>query len=104
MEQVSTSVVISGAAMIAGSKLIFFANSGRIQPMIFDKMTVQIRERPITTASFKSLYMIKIHSPFASASPRLTSSATRNSLNMTLKISLKRISSNASPRMIKVEL
>lgn len=35
MEQVSTNVVINGEAINAGSRPIFLANSGRVQPMIF---------------------------------------------------------------------
>ena len=33
MEQVSTNVVINGEAINAGSRPIFLANSGRVQPM-----------------------------------------------------------------------
>ena len=37
MEQVSTNVVINGEAINAGSRPIFLANSGRVQPMIFER-------------------------------------------------------------------
>ena len=40
MEQVSTNVVINGEAINAGSRPIFLANSGRVQPMIFAITTV----------------------------------------------------------------
>ena len=46
MEQVSTNVVING-----GSRPIFLANSGRVQPMIFERVTVTINDRAITIAS-----------------------------------------------------
>ena len=51
MEQVSTNVVINGEAINAGSRLIFLANSGRVQPMIFERVTVTINDRAITIAS-----------------------------------------------------
>lgn len=51
MEQVSTNVVINGEAINAGSRPIFLANSGRGQPMIFERVTVTINDRAITIAS-----------------------------------------------------
>ena len=51
MEQVSTNVVINGEAINAGSRPIFLANSGRVQPMIFERVTVTINDRAITIAS-----------------------------------------------------
>ena len=51
MEQVSTNVVINGEAINAGSTPNFLANSGRVQPMIFERVTVTINDRAITIAS-----------------------------------------------------
>ena len=51
MEQVSTNVVINGEAINAGSRPIVLANSGRVQPMIFERVTVTINDRAITIAS-----------------------------------------------------
>lgn len=51
MEQVSTNVVINGEAINAGSRPIFLANSGRVHPMIFERVTVTINDRAITIAS-----------------------------------------------------
>lgn len=51
MEQVSTNVVINGEAINAGSRPIFLANSGRVRPMIFERVTVTINDRAITIAS-----------------------------------------------------
>ena len=104
MEHVSTSVVISGDAMIAGSRCTFLAKSGRTQPISFEIMTVPISESPITRASAISLYMIRMRMPLVSASTTLTIRDTRNSLKMTRKISLNRISPRAIPRMISVAL
>ena len=38
-------------AINAGSRPIFLANSGRVQPMIFERVTVTINDRAITIAS-----------------------------------------------------
>ena len=50
MEHVSTSVVIKGDAMIAGSRRTFFASSGSTHPISLEMMTVPISESPITRA------------------------------------------------------
>ena len=104
MEHVSTSVVISGDAMIAGSSRTFLARSGRTHPMSFEIMTVPISESPITSASAISLYMMRMRMPFASASSTLTIRDTRNSLKMTRKIYLNWISPRAIHRMNSVAL
>ena len=104
IEQVSTTVVISGDAMMAGSMCSFFANNGSVQPMILAMMTINDSDSAITIAIFKSLYIIKIRIPLAIARPIPTSYAMRNSLKITRKMSLNLISSRASPRMIRVEL
>jgi hypothetical protein len=80
IEQVSTIVVISGDAIIAGSKCSFFASSGRIQPISFAKITVITSEIEMTTASEKFLYISRILSPFASARITPTIIEIRNSL------------------------
>ena len=104
IEQVSTIVVISGDAIIAGSKCSFFASSGRMQPISFAKITVITSEIEMTTASEKFLYISRILSPFASARITPTIIEIRNSLNITLKISRKVMSPSAIPRIISVEL
>ena len=104
MEHVSTSVVISGEAIIAGSRCNFFAASGSIQPISLDKMTVTASDSPITRARLVFLYIIRIRMPFAAARTTPTIRETLNSLNMTLNMSPKCISSRAIPRIIKVEL
>ena len=81
MEQVSTRVVIRGAAMMAGSRPIFFASRGRQQPAIFARMMVAMRESPISTAILRLWYMSMIRSPLTAASTKPTRTATRNSLN-----------------------
>ena len=67
MEQVSTNVVINGEAINAGSRPIFLANSGRVQPMIFERVTVTINDRAITIASPELWYSMNILSPLAVA-------------------------------------
>lgn len=54
IEQVSTMVVINGAAIIAGSIFNLFANKGSMHPIIFDKTIVHIKVNPIATAKIKS--------------------------------------------------
>ena len=51
IEQTSTTVVISGAAIIAGSNFNFFANSGNVQPITLDITTVAINVIPNTIES-----------------------------------------------------
>lgn len=46
-EKVSTIVVISGDAIIAGSNLSFCATIGSIQPINSDKITISISVKPI---------------------------------------------------------
>ena len=48
---VSTKVVISGAAIIAGSNPHFFATSGSIHPIVFARRTVHINVIPTAKAS-----------------------------------------------------
>ena len=67
--------------MIAGSICRVFAPSGRIHPMILDRITVAVRDRETTRASLGSLYIIRMRIPFMTASPVPTRSAIRNSLN-----------------------
>ena len=50
MELASTMVVISGEAISAGSRPIFFAHIGRMQPSSFAEITVATRDRAMTTA------------------------------------------------------
>lgn len=103
-EHVSTSVVINGAAIIAGSTLHFLAIIGSIQPIHFDKITVPINDKEIVKASKGSWYISKIRKPFTADKITLTINAIRNSLNKALKKSEKWISSKARPRMIIVEV
>ena len=60
-EQVSTIVVMRGAAMIAGSKWNFLANNGNVQPINLEIMIVATRESDTTTARETSLYLSLIH-------------------------------------------
>ena len=55
IEQVSTTVVISGDAISAGSSFNFFASSGKLQPSAFDSITVIISVKVITIVSSISL-------------------------------------------------
>ena len=89
MEHVSTNVVISGDAIMAGSRPIFFANSGSVQPINLAITIVTTSESPITIAILGFLYMIRMRNPFAKASPIPTKMEIRASLNITLKMSLK---------------
>ena len=57
IEHVSTIVVISGEAIIAGSKPIWLATKGRIQPINLDKITVTIKDKAITKAILMSWYI-----------------------------------------------
>ena len=50
-EHVSTIVVISGAAIIAGSNFNFFANIGKIQPKDFAIIAVITNVIPTTNAN-----------------------------------------------------
>ena len=50
IEQVSTKVVISGEAMIAGSSPTRFASNGRMQPISLEIITVETREKAMTNA------------------------------------------------------
>ena len=103
-EHVSTSVVINGAAIIAGSTLNFLAINGKTQPMDFDNITVTIKDNETVNASNTSWYIRKIRKPFTADKITLTISAMRNSLNSALKKSVKCISFNAIPRIIIVDV
>lgn len=104
MEKVSTTVVINGDAIMAGSKCSFFAAKGKMHPTSLEAITVQIKEAAITKANFGFLYWIQIRNPLDTAKAAPTIKEMRNSLNITRKMSEKCISSTAMPRMIKVEL
>ena len=104
IEHVSTRVVISGDAIIAGSRPICFASSGNIQPINLEMITVAMSENEITRASPRLWYIKKMRAPFAVASTMPTSKETSNSFHTTRKKSWNRISSSAIPRMTSVEL
>ena len=55
-EQVSDTVVISGAAIIAGSSFNFLASIGRIPPSSFAKITVPINVNDTVNAICGSWY------------------------------------------------
>ena len=80
---------IRDRAIIAGSTPILFANNGRIQPINFATITTIINERATTIAILKFWYCMKIRKPLAAAKINPTTSEILNSLNMTLKISLR---------------
>ena len=52
----STIVEISGAAIIAGSSLIFLARIGNVHPINFERITVHINVSETITATFNCLY------------------------------------------------
>ena len=60
----STIVVISGAAIIAGSNFNFLASNGNKHPIDFDNITVTVILNPTVIASCRFLYCTKILKPF----------------------------------------
>lgn len=58
--QVSTIVVISGAAIIAGSSFSFFAAIGSIHPISLDIITVEIIAKLTVTASFSGSAFVSV--------------------------------------------
>ena len=75
----STRVVISGEAMIAGSRCTLLARSGSRQPTILEIMIVAISDSAITSASIGSSYWSRIRMPFVAARTAPTMSEMRNS-------------------------
>ena len=59
----STSVVISGDAMIAGSRCALLARSGSMHPTSFAATTVPMSDRAMTSASAGSSYWIIMRTP-----------------------------------------
>ena len=57
-EQVSTTVVIRGDAIIAGSSHSFFASIGSTQPKDFERVIVSCRVRPTAIARKKTLQSV----------------------------------------------
>ena len=104
MATVSTTVVMSGAAISAGSIPSRFAAMGSSPPVTFAQTTVQSIAADTTPARRRSLYLSMINAESATARPKPTSSATRSSIQMIRAVSAKRSSSTARPRMIRVEL
>ena len=97
----STIVVMKGLAITAGSKPIFFASSGSVQPTNFAQNTVTTRVRHMVSATInsrpsKSMSFAKLHT--ASVIPH--TSATLNSFHMTLKMSLNSISPRDMARIM----
>ena len=92
---------MNGLAITAGSKPIFLANSGRVQPTSFAKNTVHTRVMHTTaaigsTASFKIIIFAK----FALASTTPHKRDTLISFQIVLKMSEKSISSSEIPRIM----
>lgn len=103
-DNVSTIVVISGAAIIAGSSFNFFAIIGNIHPNSFAIITVQISVTPTTKAIFASWYCNIILTEFAIDNTIPTTIATLISFQIALKISFVVISFIANPLIIRVEV
>ncbi len=97
-------VVISGAAITAGSSLQRFASIGSEQPINCEIMTIHIIDRLTTVAICKSPDIIHIRTPFTIANITHITSEILNSVNMTFKKSFSLISSTDIPRIIIVEL
>ena len=99
-QSASRMVVINGLATTAGSKPIFLMSIGSIHPMTFAHITVSTsvsdttRDTIIVTSSLcKSIWSTRIiFTKFAAPSTAPQRIETRDSLNITLKISLNSIS------------
>ena len=104
IEEASIQVDINGADIFVGSILKRCANMGRLHPINLATTIVIISVIDTTIASFKFLYIRYILKPLMIESIALHNRATLNSLKITLKKSVKWISSTESPRIIKVEL
>ena len=105
-EIASTTVVMNGEAMTAGSKPIFLASSGSVQPTSLAANTVTISVRQMTAATVIVMGLPKIIlstssslTKFAALSTAAQSTATRISFQMTRRRSENSISSSEMPRM-----
>ena len=99
-EQASTIVVINGDAITAGSKPIFLASIGRVQPTSLATVIV-INKVPHTTKEIvndKWLNNINL-AKLAIARVNPHKRATLSSFHITLKVSLYSISSNDNERI-----
>ena len=101
----STIVVMRGLAMTAGSKPIFFATIGRMQPISLAEITVTTSVQQMVAAtgivrrsSRRSLTKLQ------AANVMLQRAATRSSFQITLKRSRKWISSSDRPRIMVSEV
>ena len=100
-DRASTIVVINGLAITAGSKPIFLASIGSVQPTNFASIIVNISvKQTVRATSTVTLSIIIIFMKLAVASVRPQSIDTRNSFQITLKISLNSMSPSESPRII----
>ena len=93
-------VVMNGLAITAGSKPIFFASIGRVQPINFDTIIVSASVIPTTTATItETLSISKSLTKLAAASVIPQSIETRNSFHIIwqsgLQIQKRRVLMNA---------
>ena len=104
MATVSTTVVMSGAAMSAGSRPSFFAATGKSPPVTLAQATVHMSASDTTAASRASPYLSMMTPVSTSASAVPTTSDTRSSFHSIASVSEKCSSSTARPRIMSVEL
>ena len=97
-------VVISGPAIMAGSRPIFFAKIGNDPPITLAKITVMIILKDTVAATqTDACCIMRILAKFITANTIPTKKILiLNSFHMTLNISLRLISSRAKPRIIRV--